>query len=504
VVITNGGAGYENPVIAVITAPTTGVKAEVVISAKSANTTWARVVDVISDGLGVFDDNGNATGLASSGQGSIILNKSIPNTARIKRIFPAFNTIFSEAEKTMIIEQIANRNTFGLRFAPGSGEWKIVTAANLPASSLNNPDNFDLTYKGDDTSNNRDASWLLRVDYSANNWNIISRRHQFVFGSDAALRFHNQNSNRKFNVDTNKPERDKITISGINVGPDGSSYSLGRDINFFAHKYFTETNGYVDDTKLIVSLSDVDNDNYPDNPMAFRELTSTDTINISSKTENGFVYTSRSDEGEAVSGRKNLIFLWRRVSDSNFRIDPSLTNIIDIIVLNKNYDDKYRQWIAGSRASASAPAIPTITDLEQQFSEIISKKAVSDSIIYKSAEYKILFGSSADVALQGKFRVVPVTGTSYSNTEIKTKVLIAINDFFAIDNWDFGETFYFTELSAYIHQQCQGIVSSVIIIPTQTQSVFGDLFQITPKTHELLIPDVSAADIEIVSKLTIT
>jgi hypothetical protein len=500
VTITNAGTGYQNPISIEITGGG-GTGATASITANSATTTWARVVDIISDGLGIFDDNGDATGLTSRGQGAIVLNKAIPNTARIRRIFYGLNTIFSADERTAIIDQIANKNTFGIRFDNIASSWKIISANNLPLTANNNPTNFSLTFAGDDTGNNRDASWLVRVDYTSDNWNIISRRHQFIFGSDDAVKFYNQNSKKKFNTDTNKPERDKITISGINYGPSGSRYPIGKDVNFFVYKYFTETDGYTDDRKLIVTLSDVDNDNYPDDPMGFRALVADDTINVAASTENGFTYTYRADLGTSVSGRKDLTFVWRRVSNSNYRVDPSLSNIIDIFVLNKNYDDTYRQWLANSRKITTIPQAPSISDLATQFSNIDSKKAVSDTIIYQSAEYKILFGGLADPEMQGKFRVIPVTGSTVTQTALKTKVIKAIHEFFDIDNWDFGDTFYFTELSAYIHQQCAGLVSSVVLIPTQEQSVFGDLFQITPKTYELFIPDVTTADIEITTTL---
>ena len=32
-----------------------------------------------------------------------------------------------------------------------------------------------------------------------------------------------------------------------------------------------------------------------------------------------------------------------------------------------------------------------------------------------------------------------------------TQVIEAVNEYFDVANWDFGETFYYTELSAYIH-----------------------------------------------------
>jgi len=95
-----------------------------------------------------------------------------------------------------------------------------------------------------------------------------------------------------------------------------------------------------------------------------------------------------------------------------------------------------------------------------------------------------------------------VPGTRFTDNEIKDKVVEEIGNFFNIDNWDFGETFYFTELAAYVHKELAGIISSFVIVPQLSTSVFGDLFQITPMGGELLIPDVSATDIDIIDNIT--
>ena len=500
VTLTNGGTGYQNPVVVEITGGS-GSGAEVEATATSASRGWARIVDISNDGQGVNDSNGNPTGLTSRGQGAVILNKAIPNTARVSRIFPAYHTVFSSEEREAIIDELVSLNTFGLRFDSELGQWFIIKAGDLSPATDNSPDNFSLDNAGNASNSNTDNSWIIRADYSASSWGFISRRTRYVFGSDERIRFYNQNGARRFNLDTNKPERDRILINKVNTRPGGSVYPIEETLPFFTFRYYTEPDGYTDDRKVIVTLADIDNDNYPDNPLAFSTLVGSDSINLNTVTEDGFTYTVRSDTGTEVNGREALSFVWRRVSTSKYRIDPSLSNIIDIFVLNQNYDTKYREWIAGTRNLATKPSPPTEVELGQQFASIETKKAISDSVVYRPAEYKILFGELADIEVQGRFKIVKVTGTTLTNNEIKSRVLIAINEFFNIDNWDFGETFYFTELSAYIHQEMPGIISSVVITPIQTSSVFGDLFQISPESNELFIPDVTLQDIDIVDSL---
>jgi hypothetical protein len=501
IILVNGGTGYQNPVeIELVGGGGTGATA--IASASTAVTTWARVVDVTFDGLGVSDESGNATGLTNRGLGAMVLNKVIPNTARVKRIFPAYSTQFTSDERSDIIEQLEFRNTFGLRFDAENSLWKIIDAGDLPGSANDNPNNFSLTRAGDKTSNNLDASWIIRIDYTSDRWTIISRRTRYVFGSDTDVRFYNQNGRRRFNVETNKPERDRITVSSINTRSGGNQYPLGQDLDFFAYRYYTESDGYTDDHKVIVTVADIDNDGYPDDPTAFAEIVGSDEINLGTVFEDGFPYVVRTDTGTPISGRGNLTFVWKRVSESNYRIDPSLSNVIDVFVLNQNYDTEFREWLTDDRRSTTRPEPPTEVDLEKQFASISTKKAVSDSMVYRTAEYKVVFGQLADVEYQSLFRVVKVTGTTLTDNEIKTRVLTAIKTFFEPDNWDFGESFYFTELSAYIHQQLPGIISSIVIVPVQAQSGFGTLFQITPESNELLIPDVTLRDIELVNTLT--
>ena len=291
-------------------------------------------------------------------------------------------------------------------------------------------------------------------------------------------------------------------INQTNTLPDGSSFPLGKELPFYTYRYFTESDGHTDDHKVILSVANPDNDNYPDDPTAYQTLVGNDQLALGTVTEDGYNYTVRTDgSGVNVGGRKNITFMWRRVSTSSFRIDPSLSNIIDVFVLNQNYDTKYREWIADNRQLTSQPSPPTEGELETQFASIESKKAISDSIVYRAAEYKVLFGELADVELQGRFKIVKVSGTTLTNNEIKSRALVAINSFFEIDNWDFGETFYFTELAAFVHQQLPGIISSIIISPIESNSVFGDLFQITPESNELFIPDATLQDIDIVDSL---
>ena len=104
-------------------------------------------------------------------------------------------------------------------------------------------------------------------------------------------------------------------------------------------------------------------------------------------------------------------------------------------------------------------------------------------------------------SLQVSFKVTTIPGVSLSDGEIKAKIINAINAFFALNNWDFGETFFFTEMSAYVHQQLATIISSFVVVPLNSSSKFGELFQVRAASNEVFISAAKVSDIQIVQSL---
>jgi len=203
-----------------------------------------------------------------------------------------------------------------------------------------------------------------------------------------------------------------------------------------------------------------------------------------------------------ISGRNDLMFQWKRVADTKQRIDPSISNIIDTFVLSDNYDRNFREWLKNDRSVTNKPTPPTSDALKTQFALLDKKKSISDSIIYRSAKYKLLFGETADYGVQARFKIVKIVGTTLNDGEIKSRALTAIIEFFDVNSWDFGETFYFTELAAYVHNRLLGIISSIVIVPINENGAFGNLFQVTPDSDELFIPDITLSNIDIVENIS--
>jgi uncharacterized membrane protein YgcG len=128
-------------------------------------------------------------------------------------------------------------------------------------------------------------------------------------------------------------------------------------------------------------------------------------------------------------------------------------------------------------------------------------KSLSDQIVYHPVRYKILFGTNADEQLQATFKVVKNKQTNVTDAVIKTRVIAAINEFFALDNWDFGDPFYFTELAAYIHNQLAPDLLTVVIVPNQSGQSFGSLFQIDCAADEIFISGATVDDVTIISAI---
>jgi len=114
-----------------------------------------------------------------------------------------------------------------------------------------------------------------------------------------------------------------------------------------------------------------------------------------------------------------------------------------------------------------------------------------------------LFGSTADTSLQAVFKAVRNPTKYNSDNDLKSRILTAISNFFNIDNWDFGQSFYFSELATYVMNTLTPDITNFVIVPT-VEGTFGNLYEITCKSNEIFISGVTVEDIEIVSSLPLS
>jgi hypothetical protein len=216
--------------------------------------------------------------------------------------------------------------------------------------------------------------------------------------------------------------------------------------------------------------------------------------------KNGKVFTQNTTIPEL--NRLPLYFKWSHYSPIDQRVDPAPTNIIDMIVITDSFYRDVIIWKNSNGSLLTFPEAPTTEELRIQFQDLNKYKMVSDSMVWNSGTFKLLFGSQAESELQATFKVVKAPSSSISDNEVKTKVIQAIDTYFDIRNWDFGEKFFYTELAAFIHQQLSRVISSVVIVPNNANSQFGNLFEIIANPNELFMSTATVNNVQIVANLT--
>ena len=202
------------------------------------------------------------------------------------------------------------------------------------------------------------------------------------------------------------------------------------------------------------------------------------------------------------SGRQGLQFQYRHNSNNTTRIDPATTNIIDLYVVTASYYSAYLKYIQDTTNTVVEPDRPTINDLNQEYGQVNDYKMLSDSVILNSVIFKPLFGPKAAPALRATIKVIKDSTTSASDSEIRSSVLTAMNNYFDINNWNFGDTFYFSELGAYLHAECGELISSAVLVPNDPTMNFGDLYEIKSAPYEIFVNAATANDVLVIPALT--
>jgi hypothetical protein len=209
------------------------------------------------------------------------------------------------------------------------------------------------------------------------------------------------------------------------------------------------------------------------------------------------------DTGNDVYGCniiKGLDFMWQHFSPVTNLIDPSVTNIHDAFIMTRGYYNSVSDYIKG--ITNIGPTPPTPLDLRTSYGYLLKNKMLSDTVVLHSGKIKLLFGPKADQRFRAKFRVIIAPGATFSSERIKSEIISVTDTFFDIQNWDFGDKFYATELISLIHQRLATQISSVVIVPTYSINSFGSLFTIDSGFDEILQSSATVDDVEIVDALT--
>ena len=505
---------------------------------------WAKIGAVVLDGAN------NGVGNLESGVGPVTLADIIPNGAVLNAIIPNFTTNFSTTLEADLLDRIEAYEEFGLRYDVDTETWKVITSTNLSTSSV-----FSLANEGSTTGTNADASWWFKFTNDGNTYTVQYRKLDYIFESESQNKFHFDAQDKIYDYKTGKSVKDTVKILKTNDLV-STSASIGYPLTWQVVDVITEADGFQDNRKVKVGFYDDDDDGVVDNPelfdiyveptlsestkfVFFEKYTSYDNIerfrpyaatnfvvtenesdinlNTTTYTDGQLFYFYASDEDviksystttntlstttdyRARRGRSAIDFQYKHHAGQDTRIDPSVSNIVDVYLLERTYDNLFRIWL---QDGGTKPSTSTSDQLRINYSGTLNPlKSLSDQIIYHPVKYKILFGTNANEELQATFKVVKNPNTNVSDAVIKTRVIAAVNDFFALDNWDFGDSFYFTELAAYIHNQIAPDLLTVVIVPNQSGQSFGSLFQINSAADEIFISGATVDDVSIITAL---
>lgn len=199
-------------------------------------------------------------------------------------------------------------------------------------------------------------------------------------------------------------------------------------------------------------------------------------------------------------GRYPLNFAWFYNTPRFHLVDPAASNIIDIFIITAGYHQGISRWLENK--SEIQPDQPTPLDLRTAYNELLQNSMISDTVILQPGKFKILFGTRAIPELRVTFKVIRPTINNLTDNEVKVRIVDIIKSYFSIDAWDFGSTFFYTELAASIHINLGPEINSVVLVPKYSTNQFGDLFQVQSREDEIFIADVSTENIEIIQSFT--
>ena len=510
---------------------------------------WATVTALELDGTNF------GTGNNADGTGPVTINNFIPTLAVPTQVIVNFITDLPTSIETTMREQIELYRNFGLGYDNLNEVWYVITSTNLnPAIT------FSLANAQSTAGSGLDNSWLVAFETDGVTYTVSSRSLDRYWASVLETRFFYDGTQKVYDPKTGTVINDFINVLKTNNQPDSSS-TLNSDEILDIVGQPVETDGFIDDFRVRISYKDSDNDGVPDNPDYFETLVAPDT-NPNSKrvylqqtvdfdnleryiplasgivigtlgtkdaielvkseypdaqifyayTDKKFYKLTVAYDGvrtiaevagyQTYVGRQDLYFQYRHNAPLSRRIDPGATNIIDLYLVTQAYYIAYQNYVKDSTGTVPEPAKPTIDELTTSYSTLDQYKMISDNIILNSATFKPLFGTKSAVELRASIKCVKNPTSTVSTSEIKSQVVASMNQYFTIENWDFGDTFFFSELSAYLHDKLGTIISTVVLVPTDPLKSFGDLYEIRSQANEIFVNAATVNDVEIIDALT--
>jgi hypothetical protein len=379
----------------------------------------------------------------------------------------------------------------------------------------------------DENPDTDDNSWLIvveRVDDSEGNtlYYQVTNREAKMICESVTTKFWFTDSDTIVDSTTQKVLRDSISVLKSNLVADLSA-PLGTNREFYINGVEKDNAGNDIYTRINILPSHEGTDYYTTaNVNAFSDLIDITSDYVYFTVENG-VYTPITDIAGVVDkftdatqmifipdeadsdqtvyarkqGRSGLDFLWIHYAPNDSIIDASTTNINDIYVLTKGFYSSMISYVRG--LTDSTPQKPTSLELKNSYSSLLSSKMMSDTVVLHSADIKLLFGEKSDKQLRCKFKVIRNPKGGLSDETIKREIVSAINSYFTIEAWNFGDTFFAQDMLSKIQTQLAGEINSIVLVPSYANNYFGNMLIVECGMHEILQSCATIDDIDIVS-----
>jgi hypothetical protein len=395
-------------------------------------------------------------GVITNGMSLGVATKSPAGESSAKSIIPAFKNSLTNTTISAIAGYIESKVNFGMYFDQTNQVWSTISPSSIGTST----------------------NWLLKFSYQAGVYNIQYQNTVYQFGSASQTKFYFDPTVKVYDSTFGTTVTDTIKVLSINPSPI-SSAPIGTDISWNIYDVIVESDGYVDSGNVLVTFPQTMMPGVPDNPDLYKMIA-----------------------GNSATSRGGIYFQYRHNAPGNNRIDPTPVNLVDLYILTADYATSYMNWLQDITGTLTEPTPPTSSSLEIAYSSLDSYKTTSDTIVYSPAIFKPLFGAKAPTNLQARFQVVKNPAVSITDNEVKSQLIAAVNTYFDVNNWDFGETFYFSELAAYLHSTLVPNIASVLIIPKDTSLIFGNYFQINAEPWQIITNAATVDDVDIISAVT--
>jgi len=513
------------------------------VAGTNPTTLWTTALNVVGDG------SNNGEGNFANGTGPISLNGYVPSGCILKQVIPVFDNSLSVNLIQEAIIKIELQQSFSLVFNNSllinQERWSIQSIEDenwfVRFTSQENTNRYTVEYKS------------LRYFFGS----VSDTRFTFALDELVYDPFTGKILQDFINV------LGINTEPGSNGAP--TSTPLGRDTKINIIGQPVETDGYINDFEVEISATDVNNKQLILNPDFFTDITGVTPTNKTKKyvffeeiqdainltrlqivptSDVEFQYPTKNqievikyeypvgqlfyayDEDAFYKtiqdttvrtpfyvltlqpqysiryGRQGLSYQYRHNSNNTTRIDPATTNIIDLYVVTQAYYTAYQNYIQDTTNTIPQPDRPTVAELSASYGQVNEYKMLSDSVVLNSVVFKPLFGPKASPALRATIKVIKDSNTTASDSEIRSAVLTAMNNYFNINNWNFGDTFYFSELSAYLHNEVGDLISSAVLVPNDPTEKFGTLYEIKCAPYEIFVNAATSNDVLVIAALT--